>query len=164
MPEPQIDMHCTADHALLSPLQCAARIVGLVLLLCCLISVQGCSTTSVAAKHRIDAQSTVIDWLNLLDREDYQATYDTTAAFFKTGVTLTQWQEKVSKARSALGAKLSRQPKDASYTNNLTDAPMGDYVIFQFQTKFSDQSRAAKETVTVTLEDGTWRIVGYFVR
>ncbi len=113
--------------------------------------------------YRIDAQSTVIEWLILLDREDYQATYDTTAAFFKERVSLNQWQAQVSQARSALGETLSRQPINANYTNKLTDAPMGDYVIFQFQTEFAGQSHAV-ETVTVALDNGAWSTVGYFVR
>ena len=163
MPESQIDMHRSADHAIFSAFQSATRIAGSILFLYCLISVQGCSTTTVAAKHRMDAQSTVIEWLILLDREDYEATYDTTAAFFKARVTLTQWQAQVSQARSALGDTLARQPINATYTNKLTDAPTGDYVIFQFQTEFAGQSRAV-ETVTVALDNNTWRTVGYFVR
>jgi uncharacterized protein DUF4019 len=156
-------MDRTAKPAILSPFMCTARIAGLLLLLCCLAAVQGCSTTPIAARQPTNAQSTVIQWLTLLDRKDYQATYDTTAAFFKERVSLAQWQAQVSQARSALGDTLSRQAVNASYTNKLTDAPTGDYVVFQFQTEFSGQSRAV-ETVTVALEGNTWSTVGYFVR
>lgn len=156
-------MHRIAHLASTSPFQSGAHVVVITFFLCCVVSVQGCTTTSAAEVDKIDAQSAVITWLNLLDRKDYQTTYNSTASFFKDRVTLNQWQEQVSQARSALGQALSRRPVTASYTNKLTDTPTGDYVIFQFQTEFTGQSRAV-ETVTLALDKGTWRTVGYFVR
>lgn len=156
-------MHSTADPTVLSPFQQAVQIAGILIFLCGLASTQGCSTTSVTTEQTIDAQSTVIEWLRLLDQKNYQATYVSTAAFFKERLSPAQWQAQISQARSALGETLSRQTINANYTNKLTDAPTGDYVIFQFQTEFSGQSRAV-ETVTVALDDNTWRTVGYFVR
>ncbi len=156
-------MHCTADLTSRSTFLSRARVVGCMLVLYCLVNAQGCTTTSVAAADKIDAQSAVIEWLILLDKKDYQATYSTTASFFKEQVTLNQWQEQVSRARAALGEAMSRQPITATYSNKLTDTSIGDYIIFQFQTEFRGQSRAV-ETVTMALDNGTWRAVGYFVR
>jgi hypothetical protein len=46
----------------------------------------------------------------------------------------------------------------------LPGAPDGSYVVFQFDTVF-EQKAAAVETLTAGREpDGTWHVIGYFIR
>ena len=133
------------------------------LFLVCIAPLLGCNSTPTSSSERLNAQNAVEAWLELLDGEDYEATWQATAGVLKRQVTLEQWRDRVSAVRSALGEVQSRRPISASYSNNLTDTPAGDYIIFQFQTQFEEQTNAV-ETVTVVLDNHTWRAVGYFVR
>jgi hypothetical protein len=45
----------------------------------------------------------------------------------------------------------------------LPRAPEGDYVVLRFQTSFQAKSEAI-ETLTVMLEDGQWKAVGYYIK
>ena len=46
----------------------------------------------------------------------------------------------------------------------LPGAPDGEYVVFEFQTRF-ERKRAAIETVSPMRDrDGQWRVSGYYIR
>jgi hypothetical protein len=124
---------------------------------------------AVRASHAQDsstkpAQTAVESWLALIDANSYGASWDEAAAFFKAAVTQDKWQAAVTGARTPLGALKTRTLKSATATTTLPGAPDGNYVVFQYNTSF-DQKQAAVETATVIKEsDGTWRVVGYFIR
>ena len=69
----------------------------------------------------------------------------------------------VSSARSPLGPVRSRRLKSATATTSLPGAPDGHYVVLQFDTVF-ERKAAAVETVIPMLDEGMWRVSGYFVR
>lgn len=49
------------------------------------------------------------------------------------------------------------------FATSLPGAPDGDYVVLQFATKFENNTKAI-ETVTPMLNEGHWRVSGYYVR
>lgn len=103
-------------------------------------------------------------WLILVDEEDYQSSWDSAAAYFKTAVKQDQWMQLMQQARSQLGKRLSRNLQSKQYRTSLPGAPDGEYVVLQFQTKF-EKKKSATETITPMLDqDGKWRVSGYYIK
>jgi hypothetical protein len=124
---------------------------------------------SVASAHGQEsgtaaAQTSVEEWLSLIDNQSYAASWDDAASLFKNAVTQEKWQAAVQTARGPFGPLKSRALKSATITKTLPGAPDGEYVVFQFNTGF-EKKAAAVETVTAIREpDGRWRVGGYFVK
>ena len=67
-------------------------------------------------------------------------------------------------ARGPLGAVQERTLQAAHPATELPGAPDGEYVVFEFQTRF-ERKRAAIETVSPMRDrDGQWRVSGYYIR
>ena len=65
--------------------------------------------------------------------------------------------------RQPLGKTVSRQLASSHYETSLPGAPDGEYVVIQFNTVF-DNKQSAVETVTSVLDDGKWKVAGYFIK
>jgi hypothetical protein len=62
-----------------------------------------------------------------------------------------------------LGPVKSRAFKGASYALDPQGAPKGEYVSIQFDTTYKNRGPSV-ETVTPRLDDGKWRVSGYFIK
>ena len=51
----------------------------------------------------------------------------------------------------------------STYTTSLPGAPDGEYVVLQYESEFQ-RKKYAIETVTPMLDDGQWRVSGYYIR
>jgi Protein of unknown function (DUF4019) len=110
------------------------------------------------------AEEAARTWLARADAGDAAGTWAAAASLFRRAVPQDQWARSLNAARSPLGSVVSRTLQHARSTSELPGAPDGDYVIFQFETRF-EHKRGAVETVTpMKDEDGTWRVSGYFIR
>ena len=107
------------------------------------------------------AQRAMLEWLSVLDAENYSESWQMTGTIFRNQVTAEQWSQSASAARSPFGTLKERRVVRATATSSLPNAPSGDYVVMRTRADFNDQS--ATETVTAVLEDGQWRVVGYFI-
>ena len=123
----------------------------------------GFSAIAFAGEKERLAEQATLSWLSELDAGDYQNSWKNAASLFKEQVTQKQWKKAASGVRKPLGAVKSRERIHESYSTSLPGAPDGEYVVFQFQTEFENKSRAI-ETVTPMLDDGKWRVSGYFVK
>lgn len=102
-------------------------------------------------------------WLDLVDRENYAASWEEAASYFKGAVSQQQWLASMQSFRKPLGEKLSRTVKSQRYHTSLPGAPDGEYVVIQFQTAFTEK-KSAIETLTPMLDaDGKWRVSGYYI-
>ena len=102
-------------------------------------------------------------WLALVDGGQYQESWERAASLFKQQVNAEQWSQALAAARTPLGALVSRQLLSADYETSLPGAPDGEYVILQFQTRFKNK-KSAIETVTPMMDNGNWRVSGYYIR
>jgi len=115
-------------------------------------------------EHDLDAEAAARNWLALADAVDAAGTWAAAASLFRRAVPEDHWARSLSAARTPLGAVVSRTLRDAHPAKELPGAPDGEYVVFQFDTRF-EHKRAAVETVTPMKDsDGTWRVSGYFIR
>ncbi len=102
-------------------------------------------------------------WLAWVDSGDFERSWKEAAESFKAAVTLEQWQRAMASVRQPLGNVLSRTLADARYTHELPRAPDGEYVVIRYNTSFRPK-KSAVETITPKLENGRWRVSGYFVK
>ena len=110
------------------------------------------------------AKAAASAWLNLVDAADSRSSWEQASVNFKSAVSSAQWSQALSGVRGPLGALRQREQKTAQFTKTLPGAPDGQYVVLQYQSSFQSKA-AATETVTVVLDpDGSWRVVGYFIK
>lgn len=102
------------------------------------------------------------DWLATVDAGHYGQSWDDASSFFQSRVDKQQWEQMLTQVRSPLGKLQSRQFKSASETPP-PGAPAGKYVTIQFNTKFATVGDTV-ETIVPTLENGKWKVSGYFVK
>ncbi|HBG60588.1 MAG: hypothetical protein A2Y03_00760 [Omnitrophica WOR_2 bacterium GWF2_38_59] len=104
-----------------------------------------------------------LKWVNLIDEEAYDKSWDEAAAFFKQAVVKDLWVETVEKVRVPFGKVLKRDLIDSQYLTSLPGVPDGEYMVMQFAAEFEKKEKAI-ETITVMLdEDGEWRVAGYYI-
>jgi hypothetical protein len=109
--------------------------------------------TEAQSLKEMAARLAAEQWLAIVDSGDYGKAWDRSARRFRETVTRQQWVE-------ALGAMKSRRLEVASYKSSLPGMPDGDYVTVRFATSF-EKKDDAREMVTLVLEDGIWRPLGY---
>ena len=103
-------------------------------------------------------------WLALVDGARYGESWDTASERFRSAMERVKWEATVQAARAPLGAAISRKVRTVAFTHALPNAPEGDYVVVQFDTRFANGA-LSMETVTAEREkDGAWRISGYWIR
>ena len=117
---------------------------------------------ATAAKEAAAAKAAG-EWLKLIDGAEYGKAWDESASVFRERVTRQQWVDGVPKNRSEFGAFKSRTPTGTAYRTSIPGAPEGEYVMVRFTSDF-EKNPASEEVVTVMLQSGAWRPVGYLLR
>ena len=101
-------------------------------------------------------------WLKLVDDGQYGASWDEASELFKKAVKKPDWEKAVAGVRSPLGQVKTRTLKASKATKKVPGAPEGDYVVIQFDTVL--EKKTVVETITPMLDNGKWRVSGYFVK
>jgi len=102
-------------------------------------------------------------WLSLVDSGKYVESWKRASAFFRNAITEGQWEQSLQGVRKPLGKLMSRKLKSKKYMTSLPGAPDGEYVVIEFETSFENK-KSAVETVTPTMDSGSWRVSGYYIR
>ncbi len=101
------------------------------------------------------------EFLRALD-EDPASTWRELAEPLRARVPEAQWPGQIARMRAPLGQPVARELASAAFTEELADAPPGQYFAVEFDSQFSDA--ACGERVVARFERGRWRVAGYFVR
>ena len=110
------------------------------------------------------AQTAAHAWLKQVDQGNYAKSWQKSAEPLKKATTAKQLQTAIGEARAPLGKLISRQPISAQYTRTLPDVATGEYVVVQYETRFTNRA-AVIETITPMREsDGVWRVSGYYLK
>ena len=136
--------------------KCLCTIASLIILL-----TLGCGDEKIL-KAQLDAQDVAADWLELVDNGQYEESWYQTAAYFRNAVPKEKWLETMQALREPLGRNLSRDMKSARYTKMLHGAPDGEYVVIKLESVYENK-QSAKEIITPMLEEGQWKIAGYYL-
>lgn len=109
------------------------------------------------------ATAAVENWLKVIDKGDYAKSWEKGAELFKKAVAKEQWEKAVEVARKPFGELVKREVKNKKYNTQLPGVPDGEYYSFEFTTSF-EKKKESIESVTAVLENGKWKVIGYFVR
>jgi len=112
-----------------------------------------------AAEQTEEAREAADAWLALYDANDIEGTYETAADVFKEQVSLEDWEMQAGQVQDAVGELDGREFTETVYTNELPQAPAGDYMIVQYDTQYANMN--VTEFVILLLEEGEWRLVGF---
>ena len=123
------------------------------------------NTAQVEAARAQDAaaRASALSFVRLIDKSDYAGSWADAGPMFRSAVTARDWAAQVDPVRSPLGAVVSRKVSTIDTQANLPGAPEGNYMIVVFDTAFA-KSPASAETVVLREENGSWGVVGYFIR
>ena len=100
-------------------------------------------------------------FLETLDAEDLSATWPMASAHLQQRVGRADWFATLRASRAGVGQLVSRDLGRFGYTEELAEAPAGQYFVFDFDAVFANT--AAVERVVCVLEKGVaWRTSGYF--
>ena len=102
-------------------------------------------------------------WLSLVDDGQFDKAWDTGAKILQGVVTKANWDQRAKERRPPLGKVVSRKVGETTSTTSLPGAPAGEYVVLQYNTEF-EHKKVARETVTVALDGGAWKVSGYYIR
>lgn len=121
------------------------------------------ASTTTPSPAETEASSAARKWAGLLDAGQWDASWRAAAVMFRSQLTSAQWATTIQSVRRPLGRVSSRVLQSAVQTKTLPGAPVGDYQVLQFQTRFATKPDAV-ETVVLSREKGSWRVSGYFIR
>jgi DNA-binding CsgD family transcriptional regulator len=113
--------------------------------------------TNAATARAVEAAAR--DWLALLDRYDWAASYAATGTSFRELNTLEQWSAASEKVRRPLGAVRSR----VLLGQESVPAPPDGVEVVKFRTSYANRADVT-ETVSLAEENGRWRIVGVYAQ
>lgn len=103
-------------------------------------------------------------WLELTDRMDSVASWSAAGERFRKAIDRDAWASALARERAPRGALLQRTLLGATLETQVPDLPPGEYALLQFRTSFANRVDG-RETLTLEREsDGTWRVIGYFIR
>ncbi len=105
-----------------------------------------------------------LDWLALVDAQNYNESYEQTASYFKDQLTAEQWEGSLKRVRQTLGSVESRKFLSATYMTELPNAPKGEYIVVLYESKLKDGRRAVETVTPMRDKDRQWRVSGYYIQ
>jgi len=134
------------------------------LALCAIFTALAAWPLSAQDARETTVQGAARDWLAVIDRADYVASWNAAGSKFRLAITPERWSEAVAGVRGPLGPVVQRSVLKTTFTHSFPGVPDGDYALVVFRTAFEKKSEG-DETVTLEHEaDGKWRVIGYFIR
>ena len=103
-------------------------------------------------------------WLKIVDQGQYEQSWDTAAAYFKSMASKGQWVSQVTAVRTSLGAVATRVLENNQRKSTLPGAPDGEYYVLSFKTVFVNKASAVETLTLMKDNDGQWRLAGYFIK
>jgi DNA-binding CsgD family transcriptional regulator len=97
-------------------------------------------------------------WLALVDKSDWNESWNSTGQAFKSLNTNDRWAEVSNKVRTPLGTVRSRELSTEDYV----PAPPYGYQMVRFKTSFANKP-AAVESLSLVRENDSWKVVGYII-
>ena len=109
------------------------------------------------------AERQALGFLGYLDHGRFADSYAYTGMLIRTQLDRDAFTKQIEKTRAGVGALLSRELIDASYTTTVPGAPEGQYVVLDYGASFANRQQAV-ETVTLAFAKGYWRVSGYYIK
>ena len=125
-------------------------------------SMTGTAGAPAAAPSTAPAESAAVgaarDWLALVDKGDWNGSWEATGQAFKALNTAETWTRVAQQVQGPLGAVQSR----VLLSEQEVPAPPYGYQMVRFRTDYAGKAGAV-ETLSLVREGGAWRVVGVTV-
>ena len=127
-----------------------------------------CGPSQAVAQKEEAAKEAALEWLALVDSGDYVGSWEHAGKLLQAAVTQEQWANAGQSVRSQVATAIpgidftKRGLITARYSQNIPNAPPGEYVIAQYAVTQGEQK--VIETVSLQLEGEAWKVVGYFIQ
>jgi len=135
----------------------------LVLLSVLSLVLAGCGKGSSNPQAEQAATEAALAWLDLIDNGKLAESWEQSAGPFKNSTTAEKWANMVKPVRGPLGKLESREVASREYMTSLPGGATGEFVMIQFKANFEHKKNAI-ETVTPMLENGQWKVSGYYIK
>lgn len=110
------------------------------------------------------AKTAAMNWLALADSNRHASAWTEAAEPIQKALSQSDWTQSQQALRAPLGKLKSRTVKSATFTKTLPGAPEGDYVVIAFASVFTNKPDTVETIIPARTADGSWKVVGYFVR
>lgn len=106
------------------------------------------------------ADAVAQQWIALVDAGQYAESWQAAGKLFQANMPQQNWVQALTSARTPLGKATSRELTGHEAKTDIPGAPAGQYALVGFATNFETKPDIM-EAVTLYLEDGQWKVVGY---
>ncbi len=110
-----------------------------------------------------EAKKAAQNWMSLIDGEKYSQAYSLTAPYFKENISEKSWLSKIKPVLQSRSPISDRKLFASKHFTSLPDAPDGDYFVMQFSSEGSKKNETI-ETITPVLDNGQWKVCGYYIK
>ncbi|NGX61196.1 MAG: hypothetical protein K940chlam9_00677 [Chlamydiae bacterium] len=112
-----------------------------------------------------DANAQAIYWLNLIDQQQYSATWLEAGGLLRDAVTQSQWAAGIGAVRTPLGTRRSRKVASHSYATELPFGTKGNFIIIEYDTQYAKLTQGV-ERITLMTEGpyAQWKVVAYDIQ
>lgn len=143
-----------------------AALFSLVLLSGCDVSLNKPTPKVIASDAGTEQQQrqvyeAAVEFLQLLDNGKTSETWSTVSPALKATTHEMVWTGSLKALRLGLGSFKERTPAGIGFTDQMPEAPAGNYAVIEFNSTFAASS--VTEKVLFRDDDKHWLVVGYFV-
>jgi hypothetical protein len=75
-----------------------------------------------------------------------------------------EWVNDLNRFRKPLGKLLDRKLVNKQQAETAPEDPVGEYLIFQYETSFENKKSIVEAVSAIKDDDGKWRILGYGIQ
>lgn len=125
------------------------------------VPLSGAAAAAVAAPHsavEAEAVAAARRWLELVDAQDWKASYELTGNAFRSANTFEGWTKAALSVHGKFGPARSRELVVAEET----PAPPAGNVVVKFRASYANKPEGT-ELLTMVREDGVWKVSGIYV-
>ncbi|MGO3055643.1 MAG: DUF4019 domain-containing protein [Halomonas sp.] len=108
------------------------------------------------------AEAAALAWLEAIDSGEFELAWEVSSPLLKRPLSPSMLERTISAARRDFGSVESRRRTCVISATSMPGAPKNDYKEFTYQTRFTNKPNIT-ETITPHLEEGVWKVSGYYV-
>ncbi len=101
-----------------------------------------------------------LEWLAVVDKGDFGNAYDMTTKALQFTMPRNEWVPMMKAMKGSKGEVTERKVIDIRTAKDPKGAPQGDYMIFIYETTFSNGKKAT-EILSLQEYNGVWRVYSY---
>ncbi len=119
---------------------------------------------AILHKQLLSSSKAAEEWFNLVDEGKYGESWDQASLSTKMLLKRTEWITYLTAVRKPLGRMLRRTMLDQRIAHHPKGVPQADYMVFFYDSSFSNKSEARELLILQEGNNGTWHVFSYNVK